>query len=57
LAFLALVRVDGVNLFNVADGLVWAFRFAGTAAIAQIWNNFVSHDVLQKVKESLQTMT
>jgi hypothetical protein len=31
--------------------------WAGAAAITQIWNNFVSHDVLQKVKESLQTMT
>ena len=57
LAFLTLACVDGENLFNVADSLVWAFRFAGATAVAQIWNYFVSHDVLQKVKESLQMMT
>jgi hypothetical protein len=30
----------------VADCFVWAFCFAGAAAITQVRNNFVSHDLL-----------
>jgi hypothetical protein len=30
----------------VADGLVWTFCFAGATAVAQVRNNFVSHDLL-----------
>jgi hypothetical protein len=46
LALLTLVRVDGKNLFNVADGLVWALSLASAAAVAQFGNDFVSHDAL-----------
>ena len=48
LTFLALIRVDGEYLFDVADSLVRTFGFAGAAAVTQVGNNFVSHDALLK---------
>jgi hypothetical protein len=56
LAFQALVRVNGVDLFDVADGSVGALGFAGTASLAEFGEDFVSHDdLLKKRVEQLKS--
>ena len=44
LALLALVGVDGEYFLNVADRAVRTFGLARTAGIAQVGDDFVSHD-------------
>jgi hypothetical protein len=50
LAFLTLVRVDGVDLFYVADSTVGALGLAGCASLAEVGKNFVGHGDLHKVR-------